>query len=77
MKKVKDLFDMTKEEAEKYLGQATKAEIARHHAAGRPTGHADEKGVYRLYPDGHKEYVKLYSKEQGEKTVLTAAGRER
>jgi hypothetical protein len=28
--------------------------------AGRFTTHGDEKGVYRLYPDGRKEYIEGY-----------------
>jgi hypothetical protein len=26
--------------------------------------HGDEKGVYRLYPDGRKEYIEVYSLEE-------------
>ena len=44
---------------------AATAAIARTHAAGRPTTHADNKGIYRLYPDGHKIYIELYEQESG------------
>lgn len=30
------------------------------HAAGLYTTHGDKKGIYRLYPDGRKEYTELY-----------------
>lgn len=43
------------------LGAAAKEEIERHHAAGRATAHGDDKGVFLLYPDGKKEYIKLYN----------------
>jgi hypothetical protein len=55
------LLEMTKEQKEARAGKATRAAVARSHALGHPTAHADEKGVYKLYPDGHREYVKLYS----------------
>lgn len=77
MKTKKDIFNMTKKESEAFLAKATKAEIAKHHAAGRPTAHGDEKGVYLLFPDKHKEYIKLYSKEKDDKAVLKAVGCER
>ena len=39
-----DEFDkLTPQAQEAILGKATRAEIARHHAAGHPTGHGDEK----------------------------------
>ena len=43
------------------LRQAAKEGIAEVHAAGYPTTHGDDKGVFNLYPDGHREYIKLYS----------------
>jgi hypothetical protein len=58
-KKIKTWAEMTKKEREECLGEATRAEIARHHVEGRATAHGDEKGVYWLYPDGHKEYTKI------------------
>ena len=45
---------------EAILGKATRAEIARHYAAGLP----DEKGVYLLGPDGRKVYTKLYKEKE-------------
>jgi hypothetical protein len=60
-----DEFDALPVKAkEAILGKATKAEIARHRAAGRPTGHGDEKGVYKLYPDGRKVYTKRYHEKE-------------
>lgn len=56
----KGFWDMTKEEQEALLREAAKEEIAKHHATGNPTCHGDDKGVFWLYPDGRKEYVKLY-----------------
>lgn len=38
---------------------AAKEAVGEHHAAGRPTCHADERGIYLLYPDGRKEYTGL------------------
>jgi hypothetical protein len=55
------LLEMTREQKEDRAGRATRAAIAKSHAKGHPTAHADEKGIYNLYPDGSKEYVKLYS----------------
>ena len=55
------LLEMTREEKEARAGKAVSAAIARSHASGHPTAHADEKGIYNLYPDGRKEYVKIYS----------------
>lgn len=57
----KNFWDMTKEEQEALLGKTIKEEITKHHAAGRPTVHGDDKGVYLIHPDGTKEYVDLYS----------------
>jgi len=56
MKKIV-FFAMGRKEKEAFFGEATKAAIAGAHAGGRYTAHGDEKGVYRLYPDGHKEYL--------------------
>ncbi len=55
------LLEMTKEQKEARAGIAVRAAIAKSHSLGHPTAHADEKGIYNLYPDGRKEYVKLYS----------------
>lgn len=53
----KDFFAMTKEDRTALYAQGIRAEVKRHHAEGRYTTHGDERGVYRLYPDGRKEYV--------------------
>ena len=46
------------------LRKAAKSGIAEAHAAGLATTHGDDKGVYKLYPDGHREYIKLYSESE-------------
>ncbi len=56
----KSFFAMSGDEIEALLKEAAAEAIAEAHAAGRPTTHGDEKGVYRLHPDGHKEYIKRY-----------------
>ena len=58
----KSFFDMSGKEMEALLKEAAAEAIAEIHAAGLPTTHGDEKGVYRLYPDGRKEYIKRYEK---------------
>lgn len=59
----KPFWEMNKEEQETLLAEGTKKAIAETHAAGRSTTHGDDKGVYNLYPDGRKEYIKLYKEE--------------
>lgn len=56
-------FTATGEEIESVFRSAAKDAIARTHAMGRPSTHGDEKGIYRLYPDGHKEYIKIYFRD--------------
>ena len=53
----KNFFDMSTEERTAMYDQGIRTEVARHHAGGRYTTHGDERGVYRLYPDGRKEYI--------------------
>jgi|GEM_PF-1657782 hypothetical protein len=66
-----DEFDkLTPQAQEAILGKATRAEIARHHDAGHPTGHGDEKGVYKLYPDGRKVYTKRYHEKDQVKEAV-------
>lgn len=60
----KKLWEMTKEEKEAMFAEATRKAIEETHAAGRPSTHGDAKGVYHLYPDGRKEYIKLYEEEK-------------
>jgi len=59
-----ELLSLSKEDQEAAFGKATRAAIAKAHALGLPTTHGDDNGVYQLYPDGHKEYIKLYNKEE-------------
>ncbi len=61
----KKFWGMTAEEHQAIAQEAVRKAIAEHHAAGRYTTHGDNKGIYRLFPDGHKEYIELY--DQGEK----------
>jgi hypothetical protein len=58
----RSFFGMSRHEEEALLKEAADEAIAKTHAAGLPTTHGDEKGVYRLYPDGRKEYIKWYTK---------------
>ena len=60
--KLEEFIELSKEEMEKIFGEATRKAIAETHAAGRPSCHGDNKGVYELYPDGTKKYIKLYEK---------------
>ena len=60
--KLEEFIELPKEEKEKIFGEATRKAIAETHAAGRPSCHGDDKGVYELYPDGTKKYIKLYEK---------------
>ena len=60
--KLEEFIELSKEEQEKIFGEATRKAIAATHAAGRPSCHGDNLGVYNLYPDGTKKYIKLYEK---------------
>ena len=60
----KNFWELTKEEMEKFLAEGAKEEIAKTHADGRPSTHGDDKGIYYLYPDGKKRYIKLYGDEK-------------
>ncbi|AYV72916.1 hypothetical protein M1D49_00360 [Bacillus sp. PK3-056] len=60
MKKIH--MNTPKDEAECILRQSTKKDIEKFHKLGLPVRTVDELGVYDLYPDGRKEYVKLYKK---------------
>jgi hypothetical protein len=57
-------LDMDKAEREAFFGEATRKAIAKIHAAGHPTTHGDEQGIYQLYPDGHREYIETYSTQE-------------
>ena len=60
----KSFIAMDKAGRESLFGQVTKKAIAKIHAAGLPTTHGDEQGIYQLYPDGHKEYIETYSEQE-------------
>ena len=45
-----NFWELPKEEMEQFLAESAAEEIAKTHAAGRPTRHGD----YWLYPDGHR-----------------------
>lgn len=57
----KKIWKLTNEEMDEIVRAAAKKAIAETHAAGRPSTHGDDKGIYRLYPDGHKEYIEVYA----------------
>ena len=63
-RQIKQFLEMPKEEREAMLSEATHKAIAETHALGFPTTHGDDKGVYRLHPDGHKEYIESYEKKK-------------
>lgn len=52
----KALIDMTSEEILEAFSQATEEAVKKTHSAGFPTTHADDMGIYELYPDGRKVY---------------------
>ena len=52
-----------KEEVERVLAERSKKIIEETHKRGFPVRTVDEVGVYDLYSDGRKEYVKLYEEE--------------
>ena len=54
-------LEMSKTEIEAVYGEETRKAIKKHYAAGRFTTHGDEKGVYRLYPNGRKEYIESFA----------------
>lgn len=60
------LNELTKEEKEKLLAEGVAKEIAKVHSLGLPTTHADIHGVYHLYPDGTKVYIKDEEKTKEE-----------
>lgn len=58
MRKIKtSIFELTDEETDAIVKSAATSAVARTHAAGRYSTNGDEKGIYRLYPDGRKEYI--------------------
>lgn len=48
----------------KLLAEGAKKEIAETHVSGRPSTHGDDKGIYHLYPEGQKKYIKVYGDEK-------------
>jgi hypothetical protein len=64
MESKKITFDMSKEEQEAILKETVEKEILATHALGIPTTHGDARGVYDLYPDGRKEYIKEYKNQR-------------
>lgn len=60
MEKEKDFWD----NLDKVFKEAAQKAITETHAAGRASTHGDSKGIYHLYPDGKKEYIKLYGDEK-------------
>jgi hypothetical protein len=60
----KRFLDMDTAERETFFGEATRKAISKIHASGLPTTHGDAQGIYQLYPDGHKEYIELYSQQE-------------
>ena len=59
----KPFLGLTKDEKEALLKEAAGEAIAEVHAAGFPTTHGDDKGVYLLYPDGRRHYIERYGKK--------------
>jgi len=57
---------------ERIFGEAAREAIASAHAAGLYTTHGNDKDVFRLYPDGHREYITEEEREE----VLKAACRQ-
>ncbi|MBN2223708.1 MAG: hypothetical protein JW765_03440 [Deltaproteobacteria bacterium] len=62
----KDFLAMGREERTAIYAEGIRAEVAGHHTAGRYTTHGDDKGIYRLYPDGHREYIDTDRDKPGE-----------
>lgn len=56
-------FDMEDSEQDRIVARATSEAVKKVHAAGFPTTHGDDKGIYLLHPDGRKEYIKTYNEE--------------
>lgn len=54
-----------KEELEVFC-KATSQAIKNLYKQGLPAVDAEEKGIFKAFPDGHKECVKPYVKERGE-----------
>jgi hypothetical protein len=59
----REFLETPKEKREAMLAEAAHKSIAETHALGLPSSQSDDKGIYRLYPDGHKEYRMLQTKK--------------
>ena len=68
--KLEEFIELSKEEMEKIFGEATRKAIAETHAAGRPSCHGDNLGVYNLYPDGTKNILNYTKKDRGENSHI-------
>jgi hypothetical protein len=64
MKDFRKFLEIPKEEREAMPAEATHRAMTDTSALGLPTTHGDDKVVYRLYPDGNKEYTERYEEEK-------------
>lgn len=62
-KEVKGFCDLEPEELQRSFEKAAQDGISQLHSKGIPAVLADENGIYELYPDGEKKYLKLYTSE--------------
>jgi hypothetical protein len=60
----KMIWDLTAEEKLEIAKEAAREAIAETHALGLPSTHMDNEGIYKLYPDGHKEYTKIFEEKK-------------
>ena len=58
----KRFMDLTKEEVEAELAEATKQAREELHARGRPYIIGDKRGTYAVYPDGRRVFTPYRSK---------------
>lgn len=61
----KTIWELPAEDMEARIQAAVKHRVEAIHAAGRSSIHGDDQGVYQLYPDGRKEYIKPYEVHKG------------
>lgn len=54
---IADFAYLSKPQKEEQVRSSVAAATADNRALGLPTYHGDEKGAFRLHPDGRKEYV--------------------
>lgn len=72
-----DIKNFSLKEQKRIFSAATKEEIAKAHAAGLPTAHADETGMYLLYPDQKRSYKGKRINEPGKAVACRVRGTER